>query len=311
MGSFGLNAYSGKDIERINKEILAQTNKPYALNLWVPKKEEVGAEELQLEWTKNYFRPYFEAFDLRVPNEVNSKKVKFEEQVEAVLEANPPVVSFIFGLPEKELLSEFRKRGITVIGSATSLEEGINLEEAKVDMVVASGKEAGGHRPTFLTGKEDAQIGTQLLVQQLTQNLKIPVIAAGGISTPRDMKSVFSLGASAVQMGTAFLATKESGAPPPHKEALLSKNSFQTALTKVYTGRWARAMLNEFVEDFRDYNEMALPFPFQSNFISAIRKAALKDNKTQYLAFWAGQPSSTLRFTNTSDLFHSLVQGME
>src|SRR5262249_42503896 len=145
---------------------------------------------------------------------------RFEDQVRVLLDAKVPAFSFITGIPPKEVLDECRHRGIAIIGTATTVDEAIALEEARVDVVAASGFEAGGHRGSFLRPAEESLIGTFALVPQVVDAVKLPVIAAGGIADARGIVAAFALGASGVQMGTAFLSCEESGASPSYRQAL-------------------------------------------------------------------------------------------
>lgn len=310
MGSFGLNSYSPEEILEIDKEIKQLTNKTYALNLWVPLKNDPtdNYEKDDFEELKKIFKPYFDKMQIPLPEMPNPKTQGFEIQIEAILKTKPPVASFIFGIPPKEIISELKKRAITSIATATSLEEAALIEEAGIDFVVASGSEAGGHRASFIKSAEESLTSTHLLVHQVVDNVNIPVIAAGGISNGRNIANVLKLGASAAQIGTAFLATNESNASTIHKSKLLSNEPIKTDLTKVYTGRLARAISNNLSRDFETANnERIAPYPIQSAFLKSLRKVSVEQDKLDYAAFWSGQPSSILKYKSANKLFNSLV----
>lgn len=311
MGSFGLNSYSPEDILRIDREIKSLTEKSYALNLWVPLKNDPldYYKKEDFEVLKKVFNPYFEEMQIPLPEMPNSEKQDFELQVESILKAKPPVASFIYGIPPEEIILEFKKRGVITIATATSLEEATKIEEAGIELVIASGAEAGGHRASFLKPAEGSLTSTRLLVHQIIDKIKIPVIAAGGISNGKDISNILRLGASAVQMGTVFLATDESNASDIHKSKLLSTQPIKTELTKVYTGRLARVISNHLSENFKDStNKYIAPYPIQSNFLSSFRSACLEQKKIDYLAFWSGQPSARLKHRSTEKLFDSLIK---
>ena len=310
MGSFGLNSYSPVEILEIDKEIKQLTNKTYALNLWVPLKNDPADnyEKKDFEELKKLFKPYFDKMKIPLPEIPNPKTQDFEMKIESILKTKPPVSSFIFGIPPKEIISELKRRGITSMATATTLEEAVMIEEAGIDFVVASGSEAGGHRASFIKLAEESLTSTHLLIHQVVDNVNIPVIAAGGISNGRDIADILKLGASAAQIGTAFLATNESNASTIHKSKLLSNEPIKTGLTKVYSGRLARAISNNLSRDFEKVNnERIAPYPIQSDFLKPLRKISIKQNRLDYVAFWSGKPSSILKYKSANKLFNSLV----
>lgn len=318
MGSFGLNSYSPDEILQVNTEINALTSKPYALNLWVPLKEDPveNYHAENFEPLKELFRPYFQELKVPLPEmpairvmleKITSPQRSFENKMEAVLQAQPPVVSFIYGIPTKEIIRELKRKGIVSIATATTVEEALRIEEAGIDLVVASGSEAGGHRASFLKPAEESLTPTFSLVSEIAAKVKIPIIAAGGISNGKAIVSAMNIGASAVQMGTAFLATRESNASLPHKEKLLS-GLIETALTKAYSGRLARVISNKITKEFEgDAGAYFAPYPIQGTFLGPLMKAAVEQNKPEYVAFWSGQPSAVLKHKSAAALFQALI----
>jgi nitronate monooxygenase len=309
MGSFGLNSYSPVEILEIDEKIKRSTDKTYMLNLWVPFKDDPANsfEKKDFDALKKAYTPYFEQLKVPLPEMPNPKTQNFELQVESVLKARPPVVSFIFGIPPKEIILELKKRGITSMATATTLDEAIMIEEAGIDLVIASGSEAGGHRASFMKSADQSLTCTRLLIHQVVDNVSIPVIAAGGISNGKDIADVLKLGASAAQIGTAFLATNESNASELHKSKLLTSETIKTDLTKVYTGRLARVISTGFSKE-NNNSKITAPYPIQSAFLSPLRKAAIEQNKLDLVAFWSGQPSSTLKYKSAKELFASLKE---
>lgn len=310
MGSFGLNAYSAEEIIQIDRDIKAKTANSYALNLWLPLKDDPVNQFNQNDFNevRDGFRPHFEKVGVEAPHEMNKATQDFEQQVEALIEARPPVASFIFGIPSKEIIKELKKQEVITIAVATSVEEAHIIEESGIDIVIASGQEAGGHRASFLNKGEYSLETTASLVQKIRKKLRIPMIAAGGITTGTDIVEIMKLGADAVQLGTAFLATEESNASKEHKEKLLANTKFETKLTNVFTGRMARVITTDFVNERHD---KIAPYPIQSSFLSSLRKAAKEQGLLSYEAFWAGQPSTVLRHQSTSSLFESLLRDIE
>lgn len=312
LGSFGLNSYSPAQILEIDKEIKKNTSKPYALNLWVPfYKEEIRNYTLEdFEELKGVFKPYFDALELKLPDFREPKVPNFEAQIEAILKANPPVVSFIFGVPNPEIIKALKQKNIRIIGTATTLDEGKYIAASGLDGIVASGIEAGGHRASFLEAPEKSTLTTEALLQTLVPNVRLPVVAAGGITRGKEIAGMLHLGAAGVQIGTAFLATKSSNASVLHKSLLLSEEVLKTSLTKVFTGRLARAIETNLSTVLMQEKKTA-PYPIQSMFLSSLRKKALENKELGYSAFWAGQPSLPLKYKTVEDLFSALLKEIE
>ena len=311
LGSFGLNSYDAEEILDIDKEIKSLTSHPYVLNLWVPLKKDPADifNERDFAKVRESFRKYFDETGAPFPEKYEHSKLSFDDQIEAVIQAKPPIASFIFGVPPKELISELKLRGIVVMGTATSLEEALLIEDSGFDLVIASGSEAGGHRASFIGSAEDSLSTTKDLLSAVVGKVRIPVIAAGGITTGIDISEMLRIGADAAQMGTVFLATEESDASAMHKRKLLSKTSFQTALTKVFTGRLARTITTPFIENLNEIeNDRLAPYPIQSAILSPLRKLAKEKGLLDFEAFWAGQPSQALKHKTTESLFSSLIK---
>ncbi|WP_024769875.1 NAD(P)H-dependent flavin oxidoreductase [Aquimarina macrocephali] len=309
LGSFGLNSYSPEEILKIDEDIKRSTDKAYMLNLWVPFKDDPtnSFEKKDFDALKKAFTPYFEQLKVPLPEMPNPKTQNFELQVESVLKARPHVASFIFGIPSKEIILELKKRGITSMATATTLDEAVMIEEAGIDLVIASGSEAGGHRASFMKSADESLTCTRLLIHQVVDNVSTPVIAAGGISNGKDIADVLKLGAGAAQIGTAFLATNESNASDLHKSKLLTSETIKTDLTKVYTGRLARVISTGFSKENNNI-KITAPYPIQSAFLSPLRKAAIEQNKLDLVAFYSGQPSTTLKYKSVQELFVSLKE---
>lgn len=313
LGGYGAYNLQPEEIIEINNQIKSLTDKSYALNLWISdidKKSTVYSKE-DFEKLKLIFEPYYNMLGIPLPEMPDNVSTKYERQVETILDIKPPVFSFIFGIPSKEILQECRKREIVTIGAATTIDEAMALEEAEVDLIVASGFEAGGHRPSFLRSAEDSLTGTFALIPQIVDRVKTPVIAAGGIADGRGIAAAFTLGASAVQIGTAFLACEESNAPQEHKQMIFSDKSKYSTLTKVFTGRLARGIKSKISEAGKFIENEIAPFPLQSKFISPLRSAALKQKKTELITFWAGQAAPIVKEKNARELMLSLIDEVD
>jgi nitronate monooxygenase len=278
--------------------------------LWVADSDAPteGIEDTTYEAAKQLFRPYFDELGIAYPDKPAPFKSRFENQVETLLHLRPPVFSFMFGIPAADILEQCRKLGIVTIGAATTLDEGIALEAAGVDLIIASGFEAGGHRPSFLASSEASLTGTFVLVQQLREKIKTPIIAAGGIANGKGVAAAMALGASAAQIGTAFLACDESNAPAIHRKFLFSDAAKYTTLTRAFTGRLGRGITNRILEDLQGKEKKFLPFPLQTQFMSSLRKAALDQQQWDMVFFWGGQIAPILKHTKAKELLQAVVE---
>ncbi|MBC7920323.1 MAG: nitronate monooxygenase [Ferruginibacter sp.] len=310
LGSFGAQPFTYDQIIECNNFIKQKTNQPYAINLWVDDRDVRlnSFGEAEYEKLKQLFKPYFDEFGVPMPERSADLGPTYEDQIQAILDAKPPVFSFVFGIPTQEVLEQCRSNNIVTIGAATTADEAVAVEKAGVDAVVATGFEAGGHRVSFLRSAEDSLTGTFSLVPQVADSVSIPVIAAGGIADARGIKAAFALGADAVQIGTAFLATKQSNATEEHKRKLFSNDAKYTTLTKLFTGRLARGIKSRLTDELKNEEHLVAPYPLQSLFLSALRSGVLSKGKSEYITFWSGQSASLLKFRDSTELFASLVE---
>lgn len=231
----------------------------------------------------------------------------FPAQFEAVLEARPPVFSFTFGIPPASALSELRARGTLIIGTATTLEEACLLQQAGVDAIVAQGAEAGAHRGTFAGPFEQALVSTLGLVRAVAAAVPLPVIASGGLMDRADVVRALESGATAVQMGTAFLPCPESGAPEVHKRAILEARTDTTVITRAFSGRPARGLANEFSRRLAGHEPWILPYPLQNTLTRPLRAAAAQRGRPEFLSLWAGQGVTRARQVAAANLVRDLA----
>jgi nitronate monooxygenase len=309
MGSFGAHVTPPEQMETLTRETRAQTNQPFALNLWISDHDPGGLELTQAEFDRVYaaFEPYFKELGVDKPERPQRYHQSYEKQVEALLEARPPCFSFVFGIPSPTILAECKRRGIATIGTATSIAEAQALDEAGVDLIVATGMDAGGHRVSFLARPEDSLIGTFALTQIVAARVKAPVIAAGGIVDGRGVKAALALGAQAAQLGTAFLACEESGTTPEHRAVLFSDQAQHTVLTRAFSGRLARGVRNRWTDEIAPKLGRIAPFPVQNWFMARLRPAAVKAGRTDLVSLWAGQAAPNLRHRHAGALMDSLI----
>ena len=309
LGSFGAHGLSPSAIKDVIAEIRALTAKPFAINLWVSMEDE-GARTSSSDAFARCLAPlagHIRALGGALPTYKPYTPIKFEDQVRVVLDAKVPAFSFIYGIPPKEILDECRAQGILTIGAATTPDEAIVLEQAGVDVIAASGFEAGGHRGSFLRAADESLTGTFSLVPQVADAVSVPVVAAGGITDARGIVASFALGAEGVQIGTAFLACEESGAIAAHRQAILSGNARRTGLTRGFTGRLARGIHNQLLEELNRPGVEILPYPLQRSLVRNLSVLANKAAKPEFLPLWAGQSASLSRHNDAKALLQTLV----
>jgi nitronate monooxygenase len=310
LGSFGAHGLEPEAIRKVVSEIRGLTPKPFAMNLWVSMEDEEASASTEKAFRRSLapLEKHIESVGGVKPSYRPYEPIRFEDQVQVLLDEGISAFSFIYGIPSKQILDEFRRKGIALIGTATTVDEAIALEKAGVDVIAASGSEAGGHRGSFLQASEDSLTGTMALVPQVVDAVRLPVVAAGGIGDARGVVAAFALGAEGVQMGTAFLACEESGANALHREALLSGQAKQTALTRGFTGRLARGIKNRLLDDLNQNDVEILPYPLQRALVRNLSAPAEKAGRPELLPLWAGQSANLSRCTSVRALLDTLVK---
>ncbi len=260
-----------------------QTTGPFGINLFAPSPEPQPPPNLDAAVRK--VAPFYAELGLPAPSLSFPRGYYFDDQLAAVLDSGAAFFSFTFGLLPESAVQAIKSRGLFLMGTATTVEEALALEASGVDAVIAQGSEAGGHRGTF-KGAPDL-IGTMALVPQIIDAVKLPVIASGGIMDGRGIKAALALGAVAVQMGTVFLTCDEAGIPEAYKRAILQARESDTRITRAFSGRAARGIVNRFMNEVGE--EDILPFPLQNALTRPLRTAAAKQGKAEFLSLWAGQ----------------------
>jgi len=310
LGSFGAHGLAPEAIKEAIAEIRSLTSKPFAMNLWVSMEDEGARTSDENAFNRSLAPLTTHLAGLGAPHPTFKpySPARFEDQARVLLDAKVPVFSFIFGIPPREVLEECRAKSIVTIGTATTPEEGVALQEAGVDVIVASGFEAGGHRGSFLRAAEDSLTGTLSLVPQIIDNVDVPVIAAGGIGDARGVVAALALGAEGVQMGTVFLACEESGASFLHRQALRGKKAGHTALTKGFTGRLARGIHNRLLQELNQEGTAVLPYPLQRSLVRNLAIPAEAAGRSDLLPLWAGQSANLSTCTDVSGFLTSLVE---
>jgi nitronate monooxygenase len=251
--------------------------------------------------------PYYREFGLDIDAvPANPGRYPFDAAAaELIEELRPPVVSFHFGLPDEPLLGRVRASGARILASATTVAEGLWLEQRGVDAVIAQGLEAGGHRGHFLSHDLSLQCGTFALVPQLVAALRTPVIAAGGVADRAGVEATLRLGAAMVQVGTAYLCCPEATTSPIHRAALMSDAARHTALTRLITGRPARGIVNRLLRDVDDAS--APEFPLATAVIAPLRAAAEARGSGDFSPLWSGQNASGCRAVGAAEITRALA----
>ncbi|QES93568.1 nitronate monooxygenase [Empedobacter brevis] len=313
LGSYGCQPFYANEIVDISKEIRKNTDKPFNLNLWVKDQDDdvEDFDENAFREVMQIFQPYFDETGAEAPTFPLPESPSFENQIEAIFEVKPAVFSFVYGIPSVDILEKCRELNIKTVGTATTLDEAIAIENAGVDMVIATGFDAGGHRVSFLEDPEESLIGTFSLIPQVADHVKIPIIAAGGIADARGVKASFALGADAVQIGTAFLATQESGTSHIHREKLFSKEAGYTTLTKAFTGRLSRGIKNRLTEELKEFQNKFAPYPLQGKIVGQLGAyPANTVSNPELKSFWSGQIAPILKYHHAKELIESIVNEM-
>lgn len=283
----------------------AATAAPLNLNFFAHKPP-VPNNAREHAWREK-LKPYYVEFGIDPNAPVpTSNRAPFDDAFCGVVEdVKPAVVSFHFGLPEPALVTRVKAAGCVVIASATTVAEARWLAERGCDAIIAQGYEAGGHRGIFLSDNLATQVGTFALVPQVVDAVKVPVIAAGGITDARGIVAALALGASAVQIGTAYLACPESKILPPHR-ALLKAKTGETAVTNVMTGRPARGFINRVMRELGPISDVAPEFPLAGGALAPLHAKGQAQGSGDFSSMWAGQGAALAREMPAEELTRTL-----
>ncbi|MFJ3229810.1 nitronate monooxygenase [Streptomyces sp. NPDC086787] len=269
------------------KQLRSLTSRPFGVNLFMPQPEYAESGTVDLYASQLAGEAAWYGTELGDPD--SGRDDGYETKLAVLLDNPVPVVSFHFGVPTREVLESLRRAGTLTLATATTPEEALAVRRAGADAVIAQGVEAGGHQGTHrdLPENDGSGLGVLTLVAQIRETVDIPVVAAGGIMRGGQIAAVLAAGASAAQLGTAFVPTPESGAHALHKQALTNPLFARTQLTRAFTGRPARGLVNRFLREHGRYAPAA--YPEVHHLTSPLRKAATKAGDTQGMAMWAGQ----------------------
>ena len=287
--------------------IKVQTDKPFNANFFCHRPASVDAER-EARWRARLM-PFYDSYGID-PETIaaGSPRAPFDAAMaDVVTQYQPAVVSFHFGLPDADLLAQVSASGARILCSATTVAEALWLEANGVDAIIAQGLEAGGHRGMFLQQDLSSQVGTFALVRQIVEQVKLPVIAAGGIADARGVAAAMALGASAVQLGTTFLLCPEANTSALHRAALVSDAAANTAVTNLFTGKPARAIVNRLVSELGPMAAQMPAFPLAAAALAPLRAAAEASGLDDYSSLWCGQNATGCRQVPAADLLRELA----
>lgn len=301
-------------VDAMRKElaaIRATIDRPYNVNFFVHTPPEPDARR-EVAW-RAVLAPYYREYGID-PASITAGpgRAPFTAQAaDALEEFKPAVVSFHFGLPSAELVKRVRSWGSKILASATTVDEARWLEAHGADGIIAQGVEAGGHRGLFLSDDVDNQPGTFALLPQVVRAVKVPVIAAGGIADANGVRAAMALGASAVQVGTAYLLCPEATINAVHRAALKSDQARNTVLTNVFSGRPGRGIVNRVIRELGPMNDAAPAFPLASSAIAPLRAKAEAQGSGDFSPLWSGQNATGCKEIPAGDLTRALAEGLQ
>jgi nitronate monooxygenase len=306
LGSLAASYMTPAGIRSAVDAIRSQTSGPFNVNLFVIETPRPSQQELDAAFT--LLNPIRAELGLPPAAPLEKYWEDFREQLTTLIELKVPVASFTFGLLDAESIALLHRAGSIVIGTATNVAEAQAWEQNGADIICAQGAEAGGHRGTFIGNWESSMVGTMALVPQIVDQVRLPVIAAGGIMDGRGIAAAFMLGAQAVQMGTAFLPCAESMIHPGWKEKIRAAADTSTRATKSFTGRAARGIVNDYMRRMEPHENQVPAFPVQNALTTEIRQAANKSNRPEFISMWAGQAAALSRVRQETIGAAELVQ---
>jgi nitronate monooxygenase len=333
MGSLPCAMLTPEQMDSEIRAIRAATDRPYNLNFFchIPPPPDVASDDKQAAW-RDALAPYYADYGID-PGRIaaGAGRAPFSDALCELIEAHrPPVVSFHFGLPAAHLVQRIKRWGGKVISSATTVAEAQWLQAHGADAIIAHGLEAGGHRGMFLRANTwgthaglssdfpsdwrtelSSQQGSFTLLPQIVSAVQLPVIAAGGIVDSATVRAAFALGASAVQIGTAFMLCDEASTSPLHRQALAHSaahpQQHHTQLTSLFTGRPARGIRNRLMQEMGELNPLAPAFPTSTAALAPLRAAAEQAGKSDFTPLWSGQNARGCKAVPASQLIAELM----
>jgi nitronate monooxygenase len=312
LGSLPIGGLPAEKSSALIRETKARTDKPFAVNLFAHKLES-NVSDKEIEMMEQYLEKLHQQYNLPFQRKpiADYKFYNHLDQIDVLLDERVPIVSFTFGMLEAEVVSKLKKSGVTLIGTATSVKEAALLDKSGMDVIVAQGIEAGGHRGSFLEDEPLPQVGLISLLPQIVDHVSVPVIAAGGLFDYRTIGAAFALGAAGAQLGSYFIAADESAASEVYKAYVLSSTDTSTELTRAFTGKWARGIRNNFMQQMQN-SGLSIPYyTLQNSLTSALRDYGKSAGIAHIISLWAGQSASQSKRGSTEALFRLLIEQLQ
>jgi nitronate monooxygenase len=308
LGSLACALLSVELARRELETIRRKTTRPINVNFSCHQQPR-GDEAREMKWRRRLEAYYVQMGLDHDAAVLSSNRTPFDDKMcDLVLEFQPEVVSFHFGLPDRNLLARVRRTGAKIISSATSVDEARWLEDQGCHAIVAQGYEAGGHRGMFLTHDVSTQVGTMALVPQVVDAVKVPIVAAGGIADARGIVAAFALGAVGVQIGTAYLHCPEAQISPIYRQALKDAKDNETAITNVFTGRPARGIVNRLMREVGPMSTVAPEFPLAAAAVTPLRAKSEMAGSADFTPLWSGQAARLNRNLPAAELTKQLAE---
>jgi nitronate monooxygenase len=299
-GSIAAAGWSGDEIAAQADAFRAQTEAPFGINLLKPDVTAASADVVDDGLAR--LKPWYDALGAELPARPNTFSQDFDGQVEGIVRVAPAVASVAFGILRRDQVEALQRVGTFVLGTANTVAEARAWADVGADGICAQGMEAGGHRGNFLADVDESLVGTVALTATVLEAVDLPVIAAGGIMDGRGVAATLALGASAAQMGTAFLLTPEAQTSAPWRRAIAQAKDDPTRLTRAFSGRFARGIENRYMREMRPIERDLPPYPVTNRLTTALRAKALAADDPELMSNWAGQAVKLAREGSAGEL---------
>lgn len=312
LGSLALADLSGDQSVKLIRKTKEMTDQPFAVNIFahhIPeitdalKEQYAKAKQLITKLAKD------NNMEVTLPDLQDIKVNSYHEQIDAIIEEGCKILSFTFGNLDDQSIQKLKEKGVILIGTCTSVEEALDLEKSGIDLICVQGIEAGGHRGTF-DAEHIPLIGGISLLSEVYDQVKIPLIYAGGIYNGKTLKAAKELGAQGFQVGSILLASQESGLQPFEKERLKNVTEKEIVLTRSFSGRFARGITNKYIQTLEN-SDFILPYPYQNKLTGELRRVSKALNNADFVSIWVGQSIHNYSSLSTEDILKNLILEVE